>query len=265
MGKHGGYSDLPILAELYDHVPGYTNRPDIDFYRSICGSVHGDILELACGTGRILLPVARDGCRITGLDASENMLAQCHGKLESEPAEVRNRVQLVNGDMTDFNLNTRFELIYVPFRSFQHVIKVEDQLSCLRCVHKHLAPKGTFILDIFHVDHSFIVNVSDGREIEDTPELELPDGRKMRRAHRVTAVHPGEQYNEVELIYYVTDSEGNTVRIVQAFPMRHFYRYEVQHLFARTGFAISELYGDYDKSPLNDDSPEMLFIAKKIE
>src|SRR5205807_7150750 len=93
-------------------------------------------------------------------------------------------------------------------------------------------------------------------EIEDTPEFRLPDGRTLRRTFRNVRRHVSEQYNDVELIYYL---DGQ--RIVQAFPMRYFFRYEVEHLLARCGFRVAALYGDFDKSEFGDESREMIFTA----
>ena len=263
MNKHGGYDDSPILAELYDLVPGYINRPDREFYLEYCRSAAGKILELGCGTGRILIPAAEAGCNMTGLDKSEHMLAQCRKKLGQKSEDVRDRVRLIQGDMTDFALEELFELVIIPFRAFQHLISLDDQMSCLEKIHAHLAEKGKLIIDFFQVDPNRINNPAFSEEMKDFDQYELPDGRRLRRNHRVANFHPSEQYNDVELIYYLTGREGKTERIVHAFPFRYFFRYELEHLFARCHFKVINLYGDFDKSPLIDESNEMIFITEK--
>ena len=87
----------------------------------------------------------------------------------------------------------------------------------------------------------------------------------MRRTHRLKALHRAEQVNDVEMIFYVTYPDGHTERLVQAFPFRYFFRYEVEHLLARCGFRVVELLGGFDRSPLDDNSPEMIFVAEKCE
>ena len=77
MSKFGGYEDKPFLAELYDFVPAYSHRRDLDFYVDLCRSGGGKVLELGCGTGRLVLPIASAGLEIVGLDLSEYMLAKC--------------------------------------------------------------------------------------------------------------------------------------------------------------------------------------------
>ena len=82
--------------------------------------------------------------------------------------------------------------------------------------------------------------------------------------HRIVASHFTEQYNDIELIYYVTLPNGQVDRFVQSFSMRYFFRYEIEHLFARCGFSVKNVFGNFDKSPLKDDSPEMIFVAEKV-
>jgi len=89
----------------------------------------------------------------------------------------------------------------------------------------------------------------------------MADGRTMRRMFRVTAKHPAQQTNDVELIYYVTGSGGTATRMVQAFPMRYYFRFELEHLLARAGFEIAEFFGNFDKSAFTDSSPEMIVVA----
>lgn len=263
MSKFGGCEYEPFLADTYDHIPPYVARPDKDFYVECARAAKGKTLELGCGTGRILIPTAAAGCDIVGLELSPHMLAKCEQKLRNQPREVQARVRLVQGNMTGFELGETFSLITAPFRSFQHLLTGEQQLACLGCVHRHLAAGGRFILDVFQVDLRWMKVMEE--EFEDFPETTLPDGRRLRRTVRTAGVHWAEQYNDVELIYYVTHPDGRQERVVQALPLRYFFRYEVEHLLARCGFRVAERFGDFDQSPLGDDSPEMIFVAEKSE
>ncbi len=262
MSRQGVYQYEPFLSEYYDLVPAYAERADLDFYVEAARLSTGKTLELGCGTGRILIPTAVAGCEILGLDISEHMLSACRLKLQQQPKSVQERASLLLCDMTDFDLDEKFGLITTPFRSFQHLISVQDQLACLNCIARHLAPGGKFILELFQTDPRRINDPVYLNKVEDTPEFELPDGRKMRRANRVVAFHRTEQYNDVELIFFITHPDGQTERMVQSFPFRYFFRYEVEHLLARAGLEIIDLFGDFDKSPLTDDSPEMIVVAE---
>ena len=263
MDEHGGYEDHPYTAELYDLVPAYARRADRDFYLRYCREAPGNVLELGCGTGRVLIPAARKGVTITGLDTSESMLSRCRERLREEPQDVRDRVTLVHGDMTDFDLGATFGLVIIPFRPFQHLISIDDQLACLQCINRHLSADGKLVFDVFQVNFNILCDPRFAEEVEDIPQEEMPDGRRLRRTGRVAAFHRAEQCNDIELIYYMTGADGTTERIVHAFPLRYFFRYEVEHLLARRGFKIIELFGDFDKSPLTDNSPEMIFVAGK--
>jgi len=263
MSKYNGYSSYSFVAELYDFVPGYAGRGDLEFYLNCCSSTNGKILELGCGTGRILIPAAESGCKITGLDLSEHMLSKCRQKLQNKPREVQERIKLIQGNMADFNLNDTFSLIIIPFRPFQHLVDIDDQMSCLRCIRRHLEDKGRLVFDFFQVDPRKMYGPGFvEEEVEDFTWIDIPDGKKFKRTHRISAKHWSEQYNDVELIYYVAYPDGKVDRFVQAFPFRYFFRYEVQHLLERYGFKIVELYGDFDRSPLADSSPEMIFVAE---
>ncbi len=261
----GGYDSPAFVAEYYDLVPAYAGRADTDFYVAAAEREQGPVLELGCGTGRLLIPIARTGIPITGIDVSSGMLARCREKLQREEPAVRHRATTLQFDMTDFSLAQPFALVLAPFRCFQHALDVQRQISCLRNVHRNLAPGGMLILDVFQVHAA---RTHDPKYLQEEAEfsgLRLPDGRTLGRSSRIAAFHRAEQINDVELIYHVRHADGHEERLVHAFPMRYYFRYELEHLLARCGFAISALYGDYDGSALRDDSPEMIFVAKKIE
>ena len=251
-----GYDAASDLPELYDHIPLYNSRPDIEFYVDLCREA-GQALELGCGTGRILIPAAQAGCRITGLDQSAGMLARCRAKTEALPPGVRERTTLVQTDMTRFHLCQTFPLAIAPFRPIQHLTAVADQLAFLRCVREHLAPGGRLVFDAFNPNLAMLAAPINPDEVEDTPEQLLPGGRRMRRAYRIACKRPAEQVNDIEMIWYL---DGR--RTVQSFPLRYFFRFELEHLLAFAGFEVTALYGAFDGSPFTDGSAEMIFTAK---
>src|SRR5829696_4325661 len=121
MGESNTYDDYASIAELYDHVTLYRDRSDVPFFVEEAVASGGPVLEIGCGTGRVLIPTARAGATIVGLDFSEKMLGLCRAKLSREPADVQSRVRLVRGDMRDFSLGECFHLATIPFRPFQHL------------------------------------------------------------------------------------------------------------------------------------------------
>jgi SAM-dependent methyltransferase len=257
------YDDIPAFGRLYDAVPLYAARVDVAFYKEEARRANGPVLEIGCGTGRILLPTARAGVNITGLDVSRAMLDRCREKLAAEPAAVRQRVTLHEDDARDFSIGRTFALITAPFRAFQHSITIDDQLAFLGTVAKHLAPGGRFVFDVFNVNFGALLK-DRSAEAEDSPETTMDDGRSMRRTARVPRVRYVDQVSEVELIYYVSDGSGQPAkRYVQAFEMRWVLRNELEHLLARAGLRAAAVYGDYDRSPLTDASPDIIVVAER--
>jgi len=251
-------------AAYYDHLTPYRNRGDVQFWVNCAREARGPVLELGCGTGRVLIPCAQAGAAITGLDASPAMLRELRATLAGEPPEVRARVTLADGDMRRFDLGQRFALITIPFRPFQHLVEVEDQLACLRTIHKHLTDKGRLVFDCFNPKFESMMDERRSIETEDVPEITLADGRKMRRAFRRTNHDVAKQVQDIELIYYVRHPDGRETREVHAFAMRYFFRYELEHLLARAGFEVEALYADYDKSPIGSKYPgELIFVARR--
>jgi SAM-dependent methyltransferase len=262
----GGYQSNPFVARIYDQVIPYRERPDVDFFIEAALESGGPVLEVGCGTGRVLLPTARAGIPITGLDLSNYMLDVCRDMLKQETREVQNRVQLVQGDMRDFELGKKFTLVTTPFRPFQHLLTSGDQIRCLECIHRHLDPDGTFILDIFNPSLTGITADNLGQEVGAEPEFTTPYGIKVRRFNKTNQRDHLNQILDVELIYYLTHPDGREERIVHAFQMRYLFHYEAEHLLARCGFEVLDCFADYQKNPLGSIHPgELIFIARKVE
>ena len=260
---NAGYENQ-FVAESYDHVAPYQARQDRKFFVEAAAESGGAVLELGCGTGRILIPIARAGVEVTGIDASEPMLDVCRKRLEEESEEVRSRIHLMNGRMQDFGLDKKFNLITAPFRPFQHLLTVEDQMACLRQVHAHLRDGGTFILDVFNPWVHKLVEPA-GVEGATEPEFAMPDGRRVTRKNRVVGRDLFNQTIDIEMIYEVIHPDGAEERIVEPFSMRYLYRFEAEHLLARCGFEVQVVYADYDKSPYGSKYPgELIILARKV-
>ena len=226
---------------------------DVDFYRGLAKESGGPVLELGCGTGRVLLPIARDGIACTGLDSSEAMLEELRKR--RPPGNLR----LVKGPMQDFDLGSeRFGLIFSAFRSLQHVLTVEDQLACLAAVRRHLTPGGLFAFDVF------------APKLERIAQVEEPEAEEARwkedktEVVRFTSVRrdPASQVMEVTFRYESRSPgrppESETVRT----KMRYFFRYEIEHLLARSGFTDIQILGGFDRRPFDYFSGETVVLAR---
>jgi SAM-dependent methyltransferase len=250
-----------FIADYYDSSPILTARTqDVTFYVNSARKYGDPVLELGCGTGRVTIAIAEAGYRIVGLDISERMLERAVEKRAGLRREARERVHLVQGDMTQFALSEKFRTIVIPFRPFQHLLEINQQMGCLECARKHLAPGGHLILDFFQTDPERMHDPMFSNETRLT-EYDLPGGRHVQLSERVAAFHRGVQRNDVEMIFQVTHPDGKQERLVMAWTLRYFFRYEVEHLLARSGFRVAHVYGNFDQSPLRDESPEMIFVV----
>lgn len=197
MDKADDYVDYGFVAEMYDYVAPYAARRDVDFYVEVALELSGPTLEIGCGTGRVLIPTARAGVEIVGLDLSPNMLATCRQRLAAEPPAVRERVALVQGDMRRFDLGRTFRLVTTPFRPFQHLTTVDDQIACLQSIRRHMEPAGTLILDLFNPSLPALVDDTRFKEFGDEPPFTLPDGRQVLRRTRILARNYHNQIQDV--------------------------------------------------------------------
>jgi SAM-dependent methyltransferase len=253
-----------LASELYDSIIPYRDRPDVKFFVDLATEAQGPVLELGCGTGRVLIPTARAGVTITGVDLSPGMLAVCRRKLAAEPATVQSRVRLVEADIRRFDLGETFRLITIPFRPFQHLLHVSDQLACLARIGQHLTDGGKLVIDVFNPLLSVLAGADLGTEESAGPDFVTPDGRKVVHTHRVVARDLHQQIIHVELIYTVTYPEGRLERIVHAFPFRYFFYYELEHLLSRAGFTVDAVFADYEKNPYGSKYPgELIFVASR--
>jgi SAM-dependent methyltransferase len=252
------------IAELYDHVPLYRDRADIAFFVDEAKRAGGRVLEVGCGTGRVLIPCARAGVEMVGVDSSQSMLDVCRRRLAAESSDVRASVELVREDMRDFAVAGRFRLVMFPFRSFQHLVAVDDQLACLQRVRDHLEDAGRVIIDVFNPSLEALASRRNGEIVAEEPEFALPDGRRVVRRHRIVEHDRVAQINHVELIYAVTHTDGRTETLVQSFAMRYFFRYEMEHLLVRSGFEVEAVHADYDRNAHGSKHPgELITVARK--
>src|SRR5947208_15412668 len=227
-----------FIADYYDESPIVRQRTqDVAFYRDAVREFGDPVLELGCGTGRITMALAQTGKRFTGLDLSERMLERAARKRAALNKEERERVHLVQADMTQFDLGEQFQLVIIPFRPFQHLLEVRDQVACVERVRKHLRPGGRLILDVFQTDAERMHDPVHMREMLVT-EYKTADGRLVRITERVVAFHRAEQRNDVEMIFSIRHADGRQEKLVFAWTVRYFLRYEIEHLLARCGFRV---------------------------
>lgn len=244
-------------AHLYDLDPREITKDDIAFYRAKAREIGGSVLELGCGTGRVTLPLAEDGREVWGLDLSETMLAQLREKLERLPAAVPTRLHIVHGDMANFELGRKFDLIIAPFRAFQALAEKSDQKQCLKCIKAHLSENGWFVMHVFKpkmiFDESWVQPEAFDWEVVD------PRSNKTVRRYEVRKrIDLDRQVLYVDLIYRVN---GSKVDIVEPLSISYFYEGQMRALLQTSGFRIIEEFGYFDHRPISN-GPELIFICQ---
>ncbi len=245
------------VAEFYDiEHEGFVS--DISFYLEEAKKARGPVLELASGTGRITLELAKAGIEMVGLDISKGMLGVAKEKTALLDPGVQKNLTWVQGDMRDFELGRKFNLIFIPFNSFQMLETRKDQEACLACVSRHLEKGGLFILSVFAPSYERLVKKSMFTYLG---SHDLPCGKKLSRTESAKYDYVNQMIS-VEWIYDVVDPQGNLKRTVWKFPVRYLWRFEAELLLEKAGLQVEALYGDYNRREF-DHNGGMLFVAKK--
>ena len=252
-------SSYDSWAEVYDSVYSYV-RDDIPFYIEAARQAGGPVLELGCGTGRVSLPMAEAGIDVVGLDFSNAMLdvARCKmGRL----APGGGALTLHCADMRDFSLDSRFKLITIPFRGFLSLLTVDDQLRTLENIKRHLAPGGKLVFNIFVPDLNMLVQEGDvPYHFRDVTVAET--GRRIVLWHQSRYDNHNQIVN-ARIIAEALDDEGAVVRrLYRDFQLRYVYRWEMHHLLRACSFEVLALYGDFDGSPFDESSSEMVWVVR---
>jgi SAM-dependent methyltransferase len=242
-----------IHARYYDGTYAALRGRDADFYLQLARETGGPVLELGCGTGRALLPIARAGFACVGLDCSPAMLDVLRAK---KPLP---NLRLVTATMQDFDLRPeRFALVFSAFRPLQHLYSVDDQLACLACVRRVLALDGRFAFDVFVPDLARIAR-------DEEPEYEEDRFREGGdEIVRFTSIRRDRatQINDVTIRLERRRDGVPVGEEFERFRMRWYHRYELEHLLARAGFEIAALYGGFDRRPYDHASDDAVIVAR---
>jgi SAM-dependent methyltransferase len=229
----------------------------LDFYLPLAREADGPVLDVACGTGRILLPCLQAGVDIEGLDLFEPMLQ----RLRAKAAALGLTPRLHQADMSDFSLPRRFALVMIPFNAFIHNMTQEAQIRCLQLCREHLLPGGTLAFDTFFPTLEIVGAPEKTRVLEGElphPETGLPmrmyDTRTFDRVAQ-------EQHslNELELL----DADGRVQHVHRSeVRSRYIYKQEMALLLRIAGFPRWDILGGFDRRPLTRENDEMVVIAQ---
>jgi SAM-dependent methyltransferase len=225
---------------------------DIPFYLRQAKKYGEPVLELACGTGRITIPIAEQGIQITGLDVSEPMLSQAKKKAATKGVNV----EWVQADCRSFKLSKKFRLIFFPFNSITHLHDFESIEACFSCVRNHLTREGRFIIDVFVPKMEYLMR--DPSKRYPVAEYPDPDGNGTVTITESNVYDNAAQINKITWYY---DIGGGKKQFTKQNNMRMFYPQELDALLECNGFTIETKLGSYSETPFTSESWKQLPIC----
>ena len=219
------------------------------------------MLELGCGTGRVGLAIADKGIDVVGVDISPRMVEVAQRKAKERG--LTDRCIFQPGDMANVRLARTYPLVVLPFRSFQSMLTVEEQMAALETVAAHLPRGGTLALDMFQPDVGQL-----GAERDEAVPFHLRDVKQPDGGTVVVWGQNGwdavEQVNSARLIIEELDPKGVVVRrLYRDFDLRYTFRYEMEHLLELCGFTVESVCGDFDGGPVTEASDDLVWVARK--
>lgn len=255
-----------ISAKYYDGAyAAMHDLVDVPFYVDLARLYGGPVLEVGCGTGRVLLCIARLGIEIHGVDSSAPMLDILNRNLFQEAPAVRDRVRLYPGDMREFRLPGRFPLIIIPFRPMQHMYTVPDQLRALTTAASHLADGGILAFDVFYPKFERLAVDLGEEQLETSWSLPSDPETVVRRFYRKDELDKINQSLALTFIFR-TFYRNQLVREENETLKMSYYTYpHLRALFLLAGLEPVAEYGAFDKSPLDNNSQEMIFLLRKTK
>jgi SAM-dependent methyltransferase len=240
---------------LYDLLLGDLDL-GLDFYVGLARAAPGPVLDVACGTGRILLPCLRAGVDGEGLDLFPDMLAT----LRKKAAALGFQPRLYQSDMASFRLGRRYALVMIPFNAFVHNLTTDSQIACLTCCREHLTPGGLLAFDTYFPGAALITQPDNTRVLE--AEMKHPETGLPIRVFDVRSFDRVEQLQHSLMEVEFLNAEGAVAEVHRSkTTVRWVYKGEMALLLRAAGFERWQISGAYTGRPLVKETDEMIVQA----
>ena len=267
-------ADFDRFARFYD-LDYDLFQDDVPFYLGLAEHTGGPLLELGCGTGRLLVPLACAGFEITGVDLSEGMLQVARGKVTG------GRSQMAGGKVAElgraaagrsftctgryarwWSCCMRFRLAFIAFNSFMHLTTPTDQLQALQAWHAALVPGGLLVIDVDNPNPQQLAEIDDLVELQNRRPIPPPAPRCSSRSRgRLTPAGRSSTF----CLSTTRFPRWPAKRTLAPFAARYLHRFEGELLLDKAGFALEQVYGPYDLDPFTSESDRTDFIACWLE
>lgn len=250
----------PYYDLIHRGLPG-----EAEFYVGHAVRTGGPVLELACGTGRLALPMALSGVPVVGVDNARAMLDICQEKA-ADLAIPPGRIALIEADMAALCLDAQFEFIALAYRGFMHLMSRAEQRACLQGVRERLSADGRFIMNTW-IPRAEVVaaNSREGHAVfrqagkYEPPEVE----HTLLHYYSVHYDEFGQCLTEEHVLHELAD-DGTPLRTIPLEMKRRWTTLnELELLLEQCGLEIDAVFGDFDCNPLSPESRESIWVLKK--
>ncbi len=257
--ENSALAPFDCVARFYD-MDYREYDGDLQLVADLAQESEGPLLELGSGTGRVLLPMAGVGHRVTGVDFSPALLARAREKLASAP--FADQVTLVQADLRTFALPEQdFGLAYCVSNTLMHLTTQEEQLAVLENAHRHLRPGGRLLLDLFNPDVPEFLRVAGLQELADRWHDPATGAQVLKWSIRWPDL--ARQLLETTFIYKELFPDGRSQRTVCPFTLRFLWPSEGVLMLRLVGFQVEAVWGDFDGHPHTAESERLIFLAHK--
>lgn len=246
------------IARFYD-AENADRTDDLALYSELAARYGEPILDVGCGTGRVMLHLAQEGYRVYGIDSEYAMLERAKLKLDALP-HVRDKLTFYHGDALTYELDERFKLTLVPYNGLMHFHNQDTQLALLRRLRQWTQLDGLLVLDLPNAGETFATQDTEALTLERT--FIEPETGHLVLQQAVSVLDRVEQLMRVTWIYDEITGDGAIKRTVAPVIFRYFFYPEIRLLLSQTGFEVQDVYGDVDGSPFVDGCPRMVVLAR---
>jgi ubiquinone/menaquinone biosynthesis C-methylase UbiE len=253
-----------LIAALYD-LEHHDVTEDLGLYRQYAYQRGGPILEVGCGSGRVLVPLAQAGYAVTGIDRSPAMLQRCRQALDAVGLDVAERVTLVQSDMPQLALDRRdFVLAIVALGTFQSFVAPEDRLQALRALREHVTRGATLIIDLDQEAPRLCAALSENGQIRHLGTW-LDEQTHQVLTHTIAA-RTGELPPALIVTHWydMHEQHGPVSRVWIETGLVPIAPSELSLALDATGWRLRQTFGDYDQGSYDAASPRLIAVAEAL-